>query len=112
MDAFKGRVENGAWRQALLPRRVFLIPGVAGVSGVDAWASHWVSASSKSRTPKPVAPFARYARSSVVHAVPAMSRCAHGILPTYFSRNAAAVIAPPSRPAEFLMSATSLLILS
>ena len=47
------------------------------------------------RLPKPVAPLVRYGNSSVAHAVPAMSRCAHGVSPTYFARNAAAVMAPP-----------------
>jgi hypothetical protein len=39
-------------------------------------------------------------------AVPAISKCAHGVLPTAFAKNAAAVIVPATLPGPvFLMSA-------
>ena len=68
--------------------------------------------SSSTRTPNPVAPRARSARSLVIADGPAMSRCAHGVSSANVRRNAAAVHAPPGRPLLFLMSAMSLLICS
>ena len=52
-----------------------------------------VNASSASvRTATPVGPFGRYGFASSAHAVPAMSRCAHGRPPANSFRNIAAVI--------------------
>src|SRR3954451_20256574 len=60
------------------------------------------------RTPAPVAPRASRGVSCSAYAVPAMSRCAHEGQVTNSFRKIAAVIAPPQRPPEFLMSAHSL----
>src|SRR5439155_17236387 len=60
------------------------------------------------RTPAPVAPFASRGVSCSAYAVPAMSRCAQEGQVTNSFRKIAAVVAPPQRPPEFLMSAHSL----
>ena len=52
-------------------------------------------------------PSARRGSPCVAHAVPAMSRCAHGLPLTKRWMNCAAVIAPPGRPPTFFMSAIS-----
>src|SRR6185436_11250483 len=57
--------------------------------------------SSSRPTGRPVAPLA----APLFQAVPAMSRCAHGNLPTKRCRNLAAVMAPPARPATLATSA-------
>src|SRR5207247_9756163 len=62
------------------------------------------------RTATPLGPFGRYGRASSDHAVPAMSRCAHGTPSTNSLRNSAAVIEPAARPPVFIKSAMSLLI--
>ena len=66
---------------------------------VDATSSkpiRWlVNASSASvRTATPLGPFGRYGFASSAHAVPAISRCAHGRPPVNSFRNSAAVIEP------------------
>src|SRR6185369_836036 len=61
-------------------------------------------------TATPLGPFGRYGFASSDHAVPAMSRCAHGRSPANSFRNIAAVIEPAARPPVFIRSAISLLI--
>src|SRR6185312_6197219 len=58
-------------------------------------------------TGTPVGPLGMKPRSVSEYAVPATSRCTQGYSSANSCRNAAAVIAPPGRPPEFLMSATS-----
>src|SRR5690606_12106192 len=69
--------------------------------------SAFASSSTSERTITPVAPLARTGVDASANAGPAMSRCTHGVSPTNFSRNFAAVIAPPHRFPTFLQSATS-----
>jgi hypothetical protein len=58
-------------------------------------ADQYVRASSTSvRTKQPVPPASRVASSCSAHDGPAMSRCAHGVVPTNSSRNLAAEMAP------------------
>ena len=57
--------------------------------------------SARVRTATPLGPFGRYGRASSDHAVPAMSRCAHGRPPVNSLRNIAAVIEPAGRPPVF-----------
>src|SRR5262249_34508539 len=68
--------------------------------------------STSERTGTPDGPLAIHGLLSSSHAVPAMSRCIHGVSPTNSFRNMAAVVAPPQRPPVVLMSAMSDLIIS
>src|SRR5215207_658092 len=55
----------------------------------------------------PVGPRGIATRSASEYAVPAMSRCTHGYSSANSLRNIAALMVPPARPPEFLISATS-----
>ena len=60
----------------------------------------------RSLTPNPVPPFGRYSMGSRNIAVPAISRCIHGVWGlTKCSRNFAAVMVPAGIPPIFLMDA-------
>src|SRR6185369_4077957 len=60
---------------------------------------------SSSRTPQPEPQLRFVSEEPDAKPVPAMSRCAHGVLPTKRPMNCAAVIEPPERPPVFFMSA-------
>ena len=60
------------------------------------------------RTPTPDGPFAINGFASSSQAVPAISRCTHGVASANSLRNIAAVIAPPQRPPIFGRSAKAL----
>src|SRR5262245_19097011 len=66
------------------------------------------ASSASVRTATPLGPLGRNGLASSTHAVPAMSRCAHGRLSVNSFRNSAAVIEPAGRPPVFIMSAISL----
>src|SRR5450755_1505702 len=59
----------------------------------------------KDRTAIPDGPFAIHGLLSSIHAVPAMSRCSHGVSSANSFRNIAALTAPPQRPPELTISA-------
>src|SRR5437667_5653089 len=68
------------------------------------------ASSARVRTATPLGPFGKYGLASSAHAVPAMSRWAHGRPPVNSFRNMAAVIDPAARPPVLVKSAISLLI--
>src|SRR5579863_3090969 len=61
------------------------------------------------RTHTPVGPFAMKGLASSSHAVPAMSKCTHGVSSAHSFRNQAALMAPPHRPPILATSANALL---
>src|SRR5712671_5853350 len=59
---------------------------------------HAVASRANVRTHTPDGPFARNGLASSSHAVPAISRCTHGVSPANSRKNHAALMAPPHRP--------------
>ena len=62
----------------------------------------------KVRSGTPDGPLAAYGLASSTQAVPAISRCTHGVSSANYFRNIAAVMAPPQRPPTLGRSAKGL----
>ena len=63
------------------------------------------ASSTRSMAPNPLAPLLRQVRTAGCWAVPAMSRCAHGMPSTNSSRKSPAVMDPALIPPMLVMSA-------
>src|SRR5207249_2762873 len=77
-------------------------------SQVRIYSCQLMASSTKVRTPTPEGPLDMKGLASSSQAVPAISRCAQGVLSANSLRNMAAVIAPPGRPPTLVISAKAL----